>query len=88
MCLAIPVKVIETRGGTDALLDPPVAVVDTEGVRQKVRLDLVDRMPKPGDYLVVHAGFAINCLDQQEARKNLELMNEMAGQVGKAADIS
>ncbi len=88
MCLAIPVKVIETRGGTDALLDPPVAIVDAEGIRQEVRLDLVDRMPEPGDWLIVHAGFAINCLDPEEARKNLELMNEMAGQVGKAADIS
>ncbi len=77
MCLAIPMKVMETRGGTDTLEDPPVAVVDADGIRREVRLDLVDRMPEIGDYLIIHAGFAINCLDPHEARRSLELMRKM-----------
>ncbi|WP_457574394.1 HypC/HybG/HupF family hydrogenase formation chaperone [Desulfolithobacter sp.] len=78
MCLAIPMRVVEIKGGSDSLLDPQVAVVDADGIRKEVRLDLVDRMPETGDYLIIHAGFAIHCLDAEEARTNLELMREMA----------
>ncbi len=78
MCLAIPMRVIELKGGSDMLLDPPVAVVDSDGMKKEVRLDLVDRMPEAGDYLIVHAGFAIQCLDAENAETNLELMREMA----------
>ncbi len=78
MCLAIPMRVIEITGGSDILLDPAMAVVDTEGMQKKVRLDLVDRIPKIGDYLIIHAGFAINCLDAENAEINLRLMRELA----------
>ena len=84
MCLAIPMKVIDTSGGTDSLTDPPVAIVDADGIRRKVRLDLVDRMPEPGDYLIIHAGFAVNCLDASEAERSLELMSEIAASVHRA----
>ena len=77
MCLAIPMKVIEINGGSDSLTDPPVAVVEADGIRRQARLDLVDRMPEEGDYLIIHAGFAINCLDAAEAERSLELMREM-----------
>ncbi len=78
MCLAIPMRVMEIRGGGDSLQDPLVAVVDADGIRKEVRLDLVDRTPRPGDYLIIHAGFAIHCLDPGEAELNLRLMREMA----------
>lgn len=78
MCLAIPMRVIEIKGGGDSLLDPAIAVVDTEGMQKEVRLDLVDRMPEIGDYLIIHAGFAINCLDAENAEINLRLMRELA----------
>ncbi len=78
MCLAIPMRVIEIKGGGDSLLDPAFAVVDTEGMQKEVRLDLVDRMPEVGDYLIIHAGFAINCLDAENAEINLRLMRELA----------
>ena len=86
MCLAIPMRVIEIKGGSDGLLDPKVAVVDTDGIRKDIRLDLVDRMPEVGDYLIIHAGFAVNTLSEQEARKNLQLMREMAAGVSKRRD--
>ncbi len=78
MCLAIPMQVIEVQGGSDSLLDPKVAIVAADGMQKEIRLDLVDREPAVGDYLIIHAGFAINCLDAQDAEKNLALMREMA----------
>ena len=51
------------------------------GLRKEVRLDVVDRWPEIGDYLIVHAGFAIHTLDPEEAEKNLKLLKEMAENV-------
>ena len=78
MCLAIPMQVVEVKGGSDSLLDPRVAIVETDGMQKEIRLDLVDRQPATGDYLIIHAGFAINCLDAKDAEENLALMREMA----------
>ena len=78
MCLAIPMQVVEVKGGSDSLLDPRVAIVETDGMQKEIRLDLVDRQPAVGDYLIIHAGFAINCLDAKYAEENLALMREMA----------
>jgi hydrogenase expression/formation protein HypC len=86
MCLAIPMRVIEIKGGSDSLLDPIIAIVDADGIRKDVRLDLVDRMPEIGDYLIIHAGFAINCLDAKNAEINLQLMREMAEGMGNLPD--
>ncbi len=78
MCLAIPMRVIEIRDGRDTLFDSSVALVDSDGITKEVRLDLVNRMPEVGDYLIIHAGYAINCLDPQEAEESLRLMRRMA----------
>ncbi|HHO48464.1 MAG TPA: HypC/HybG/HupF family hydrogenase formation chaperone [Desulfobacteraceae bacterium] len=81
MCLAIPMRVKEIHGQADEPASFPVAMVDENGVRKSVRLDIVDRWPKVGDYLIVHAGFAIHTLDAEEAETNLKLMREMADHV-------
>ncbi|HDJ28884.1 MAG TPA: HypC/HybG/HupF family hydrogenase formation chaperone [Proteobacteria bacterium] len=78
MCLAIPMQVIEVRGTTGDALQPPLAIVAAEGVQQEVRLDIVDRMPAVGDYVIVHAGFALHSLDEQQARENLVLLEALA----------
>ncbi len=83
MCLAIPMRVHEVFGDPDDPLSFPVAVVDEAGVRKEVRLDIVDRWPVPGDYLIVHAGFAIHTLDAAEAETNLKLLQEMAAHVAR-----
>jgi hydrogenase expression/formation protein HypC len=83
MCLAIPMRVVEIQGGSDPLLDPEIAIVDADGLRKEVRLDLVDRPPRVGDYLIIHAGFAINCLDAREAETNLALMRELADEMAR-----
>lgn len=70
MCLAVPmelIKINENNGGI-ARLDKATHEVD---------LSLID-VPKVGDFLIVHAGFAIERLDQEEARKTLSLFAELA----------
>lgn len=78
MCLAIPMKVIEVRGDAGEPLMPQIAVVDADGISMEVRLDLTDRPASPGDYLIVHAGFAIHTLSEEDALINLQLFKEMA----------
>ncbi len=81
MCLAIPMRVNEIHGDQDDPLSFPMAVVDENGLRKEVRLDVVDRWPSIGDYIIVHAGFAIHTLDPAEAEINLKLLREMADHV-------
>ena len=69
MCLAVPMKVLEVSGAR--------AVVDLGGVRRTVSLDLMEDV-RVGDYVIVHAGFAIEKLDEQEANARLELFQELA----------
>lgn len=78
MCLAIPMQVVELRGGSDELLDPRVALVEADGVRKEIRLEMADRMPEVGEYVIIHAGFAIRTLSEEEAEENLRLMRQMA----------
>jgi hydrogenase expression/formation protein HypC len=54
-----------------------LAVVESDGLYKDVRLDLVDTVPEIGDYLIIHAGFAINRLSEEDALINLNLMREM-----------
>lgn len=67
MCLAIPSKIVEVQGA--------VATVDVGGSRVSARLDLVEGA-QLGDYVLVHAGFAITLLDPEDARETLSLMKE------------
>lgn len=78
MCLAIPMRVLEIVEDSTGLFGTSSAVVDADGISKEIRLDLVDRTPVPGDYLIVHAGFAVNTLSEDEALRNLQLMREMA----------
>lgn len=84
MCLAVPMEVIELShlnsdtNDNNNIFTPPLAVVERDGVRLTARLDVVDQMPNIGDFLIVHAGFAIRCLPREEALENLRLMQEMA----------
>jgi len=71
-------RVLEIVEDSTGLFGTSSAVVDADGISREIRLDLVDRTPEPGDYLIVHAGFAVNTLSEQEALRNLQLMREMA----------
>ena len=78
MCLAIPMKVLEVKGEEGDFLNPPLAVVEASGLKKEVRLDIVDRFPSEGDFLIVHAGFAIHTLSEAEAEESLKALKEMA----------
>ncbi len=78
MCLAIPMQVVELRGGSDDLFDPRVAMVESDGIRKEIRLEMADRVPEVGEYVIIHAGFAIRTLTEEEAEYNLSLMRQMA----------
>ena len=78
MCLAIPMKVLEVRGEEGDFLNPPIAVVEASGLKKEVRLDIVDRFPSAGDFVIVHAGFAIHTLSESDAEESLEALKEMA----------
>jgi hydrogenase expression/formation protein HypC len=53
-----------------------VATVEVGGVKNEVRLDIVDRRPEVGDYVIVHAGFALRSMDREEGRETLKLFEE------------
>lgn len=78
MCLAIPMQVVEVRATDDSLFDAQVALVEMDGIEKEVRLEMVDRVPEPGEYVIIHAGFAIRTLTVTEAEENLRLMRQMA----------
>ncbi len=78
MCLAVPMQVVELKGTEGDFSDPLVALVNTDGIKKEVRLEMVDRIPVVGDYVIIHAGFAIHSLSEEEAKVNLDLMRQMA----------
>jgi hydrogenase expression/formation protein HypC len=78
MCLAIPMRVISVQGDPDDFTSNQIATVDTDGISKEVRLDIVDHWPSIGDYVIIHAGFAIHSLVEEEALKNIALLRELA----------
>ena len=78
MCLAIPMRVIEVIGNPEDFTTSQIAKVDADGISKDVRLDVIDRWPDVGDYVIVHAGFAIHALEEHEAKANLELLQQMS----------
>jgi len=78
MCLAVPVRV-------SVLLDGQWVEIEVGGIRSRVSTALVDGV-KVGDYLIVHAGFAIARLDVVEAEKTLALFDEIAAHLKMSPD--
>lgn len=71
-------KVEKIEGDPDDFTQNQIATVTMNGIGREVRLDVVDRWPEVGDYVIVHAGFAIHSLVEEEAKKNIELIRELA----------
>ncbi len=67
MCLAYPMKVIEVKKNR--------AIVDAEGIRREVNAEFLKNI-KIGDYVMVHAGFAIEKFDEKKARETIEYFKE------------
>ncbi len=69
MCLAVPLKIISVEG--------KMGIGELGGVKKKVSLMLLDKV-KVGDYVLLHAGFAINKLETKEAEELLQLLREIS----------
>ena len=69
MCYAIPARIIEIKGDE--------AVVDYGGVRKIANHTLVEGL-KAGDYILIHAGFAIEKMDQKSAEESIRIIKEYA----------
>ena len=67
MCLGIPMKVVEVKGET--------GIVEDRGVKREVGLIFIEDV-KRGDWLIVHAGFAISKVSQKDAEETLSLLKE------------
>jgi hydrogenase expression/formation protein HypC len=68
MCLAIPSKIVDIQDG--------VAIIDVDGVKREASVLLLED-PKVGDYVIVHAGFAIHKIDEEEATETLRILREV-----------
>lgn len=75
MCLAVPMEVVEVDGKNAKVL--------VDGVTQQIRLDVMPEPVQTGDYVIVHAGFALTRLDREEALITLKLFEEGFG-LGRA----
>jgi len=81
MCLAIPAQICE-------LLDDhlQLAVVDILGVRRKVSVQLLQAdPPRPGDWVLIHVGFAMSKISGERAAEQLELLRQL-GEAGAAQE--
>ncbi|KKK41916.1 MAG: Hydrogenase isoenzymes formation protein HypC [Candidatus Lokiarchaeum sp. GC14_75] len=71
MCLAIPGKILEIEDNT--------ALVDFDGIKQKIIIALIQN-PEVGKFVVVHAGYAIEMMNEKDALEAIELWEEIANE--------
>jgi len=69
MCVGVPMQVTSIEGDQ--------AMTEVDGVRREANLMLLDQEVRVGDFVIVHAGFAISKLDEEDARETLSMMREM-----------
>jgi hydrogenase expression/formation protein HypC len=74
MCLAIPGQIIEIVDASNCL-----AKVEVVGVQRTVNVGLLAG-PEPGDWVLIHVGFAMSRIDEAEATATLELLKEMGAE--------
>ena len=78
MCLGIPGEIVEIL--TD---QPDLAKVDISGVRRAINIGLiVDENPQPGDWILIHVGFALSKIDEAEAKSAMDFLEG----IGQAYD--
>jgi hydrogenase expression/formation protein HypC len=69
MCLAIPSKIVK--------IENEMALIDVDGVQREASLLLLEN-PAVGDWVIVHAGFAIHKIDEEAAQESLNILREAA----------
>jgi len=76
MCLAYPYKILELK-------DEWTAIAEVRGVKTEVALQLLQEEVKPGDWVLVHVGFAIRKLSKEEAKESLRYWDEILRRVNE-----
>lgn len=72
MCLAVPSEIIKINGD--------MGIVNVYGVKREVSLHMIET-PGVGEYVIVHAGFAISRIDADEAHETLKILKEAAERI-------
>lgn len=70
MCLAVPMKIVEIAGKN-------IAVVEADGAKARISTSLITN-PQIGDFVIIHAGYAIEKINQKEADLRILLFKELA----------
>lgn len=70
MCLSIPSKIVE-------ILEDNFAIIETMGVKRKVSLDLMPEPVDVGDYVLVHVGYAITKMSEEDALESIKLYQQI-----------
>lgn len=73
MCLAVPLRITSINGKQ--------AVAEVQGLVRNIRIDFIDDV-RVGDYVIVHAGFAIEKLEEEHALENLKYIKEVTDALG------
>ena len=72
MCLGIPGEIVEILTAR-----PDLAMVDVSGVQRAINIDLLDEVPVPGDWILIHVGFALSKIDEAEAKAALDFLESI-----------
>lgn len=84
MCLAIPGQILELIPGP-----PLLALVDVTGVRRRVDLGLlVDENPIPGDWVLIHVGFAMSKISEQGAHQQMQMLRMLGEDAAAMEEVS
>jgi hydrogenase expression/formation protein HypC len=84
MCLAIPGKIIEIASD-----NPESALIDVVGVRRRVDLGLLqDDRPVPGDWVLIHVGFAMSKISEQDAIEQMETLKMLGESEAALQEVS
>ncbi len=75
MCLAIPMRIIKIENDR--------ATVNIGGVEREISIQTLPQTPQIGDFVIVHAGFAIEIIDEEKAKETLGLLAELENIMGK-----
>ena len=79
MCLAVPLKIEEVSGNE--------AIASSTGLKRKIRVDFIPD-PKPGDYVIVHAGFAIERLPEKQSLEDIEAWDELDAALNREGSVT
>jgi hydrogenase expression/formation protein HypC len=81
MCLGIPAQLVAGEAG-----HPDLAMVDMGGVSRPINIGLLDEPPRPGDWVLVHMGFALSAMTAEEAQDALAALGAEREAADREAD--